>query len=294
MLGVGEVLGAEAAADIGGHEAHVLRLDTQAACHVIAVDMDVLAGDLQRVAAAGFIERAETAARLHRVGRDAVIVEAEAHDMARRCESGLGLRGVAGAPVEAAIAGYFGRQQGRTGRERRGRRRDGGQGFVVDLHQFGGVECLGLRLGHDQRHRLTGKACLVRGQQRLWRENERVAVLHIGLGVGAQRLQPVDSGLRRRQHGQHAGRAACGCCVDRPDPRMGMRRAQDDGPRQARHFQVIEIGALTGDKARIFSPPGRVSDPGRFHAGNVAWRQAPPQEPACALRTGLLSKSHGN
>ena len=56
VLGIGEVLGAEAAADIGRDEAHVLGLDAERAGDVVAVDVDVLARDVERVAAARRIE----------------------------------------------------------------------------------------------------------------------------------------------------------------------------------------------------------------------------------------------
>ena len=139
-------------------------------------------------------------------------------------------------------------------------RRDGGQRLVVDLDQLGGVERLGLGLGHDQRHRLAGEADLAVGEQRLRREGEGLAGLDVGLGIGPQRLQPVGRHVGRRQHRQHARRAPGGVDVDGADPGMGMRRAQDDGVGQALEPQVVEIGAAAGDEARILAPPGRIAD----------------------------------
>ena len=104
VLDVGEVLGAEAAAHVGCHEPHVLRLHAQRAGHEVAVDVDVLAGDVERVAAGRRIEDADAAARLHRVHDDAMVVEPERHDMRRCRERRLGAGHIAGAPVETGVA----------------------------------------------------------------------------------------------------------------------------------------------------------------------------------------------
>ena len=119
MLGIGEVLGAEAAADIGRDEAHIRGRDAERAGDVVAVDVDVLAGDVQRVAAARRIELADGAARLHRVHDDAMVVEPQRDDMGRRGEGGIGGLGIAGAPVEADIARHAVGDQRRTGSARR-------------------------------------------------------------------------------------------------------------------------------------------------------------------------------
>jgi hypothetical protein len=108
VLGIDEVLGAEAAADIGRDEAHVFRLDAEAAGGVVAVGVDALAGDVQRVAAGRFIERADRTARLDRVGRDAMIVERQRDDVCRLGKRRLGTLGVAGAPVHADVARHLG------------------------------------------------------------------------------------------------------------------------------------------------------------------------------------------
>ncbi len=136
MLGIDEILGAEAAADIGRDEAHGSRLDAEAAGGVVSVGVDALAGDVQRVAAGRLIERADRAARLDRVGRDAMIVERQRDDVRRFGERRLGALGVAGAPVHADIARHLGRQKRRAGGDGGLGRRDRGQGLVVDLDQL--------------------------------------------------------------------------------------------------------------------------------------------------------------
>ena len=260
MLGVGEVLGAEAAADVGRDEAYIRGGDAQRARDVIAVDVDVLAGDVQRVAAALGVEPSDGAARLHRADDDAMIVELEGDDMCGLGEGGVGAGGIAGMPVDADIAGHLVGDDRRPRRPGCRARRDGGQRLVVDRDQLGRVERLGMGLGDDERHRFAGKPHLAVGDQRLGRESERLAGLHVGFGIGAQRPQPIARRVGRRQDGQHARRAPGGVDVDGVDPGMRMRRAQDDGVRQSLETQVVEIGAAAGNEARILPPPGRIAD----------------------------------
>ena len=111
-------------------------------------------------------------------------------------------------------------------------------------------------------------ADLAVGQQRLRREGEWFAGLHIGLHRRPHRLQPVGSRIRAGQHGQHSGRGPRRGRVDAIDPRMGVRRAQHDGMRQAVEAQIVEIGAVAGDEARILPAPGRIAD----HRALLHWR----------------------
>ena len=69
---------------------------------------------------------------------------------------------------------------------------------------------------------------------------------------------------------------------------MGMRRAQHDGVGQPLEAQVVEIGALAGDEARILAPPRRIADAGVAHVRNVsaflAWRFSSHQSLACSFQ----------
>ena len=116
------------------------------------------------------------------------------------------------------------------------------------------VERLRVSLRHDQRHGLPGKAHLVGGQKRLGREGEGLAGLHVRLGIGAKRLQPVDCGVGCGKDGEHARSRVGRARIDRADQRMCMRRAQNDGMGQPLELQVVEIGALAGDEACVLAP----------------------------------------
>ena len=203
-------------------------------------------------------------------------------------EGGIGGLGIAGAPVEADVARHFVGDQRRAGGARCVARRHGGQRLVVDLDQFGGVGRLRGALGHDQRDRLAGKPHLVVRQQRLRREGKGLAGLDVGLGVGPQRLQSIGRRIGRRQHGEHARGALGRARVDRADAGVGMRRAQHDGVGQPIEAQVVEIGALAGDEARILAAPWRCADSGLAHVRNVsaflAWRFSSHQSLACSFQ----------
>jgi hypothetical protein len=113
MLGINEILGAEAAADIGRDKPHCTGRHTQCTRGIVARRVNALARDIGRVTAAIGIPKPNDAARLHRVGDDPVIVEIEFDDMCRGGE-GRGDRGaIAGSPIEAEIVRYFGRNLGR-------------------------------------------------------------------------------------------------------------------------------------------------------------------------------------
>ena len=69
---------------------------------------------------------------------------------------------------------------------------------------------------------------------------------------------------------------------------MGMRRAQHDGVGQPIEAQVVEIGALAGDEARILAAPWRMRRFRLAHVRNVsaffAWRFSSHQSLACSFQ----------
>ena len=157
VLGIDEILRAEPAADIGRDKTQPGRLDPESAGRRVAGRVQALGRDMRGVAAARRIIR-DDAARLHRVGDDAVVVEREVYDMRRRGEGFIDGGGIAGQPLEAQIARRFvgdNRGVGGAGCHRVGH---GRQWRVVDDDRFGGVERDLAGLGDDQRDRLAGIA----------------------------------------------------------------------------------------------------------------------------------------
>jgi hypothetical protein len=215
---------------------------------------------MQRIAIRRRVVAADRAARFHRVGDDAVVVEAQRHNMGRAGERRVDRLGIAGVPVEADIARHLRDDLWRAWRTRGGGGAHRGQRYIVHGDQFGGVERLRTRLCNDQSDRFADMAHLVPRQQRLRREGEGRAGLHVRLHGGPHRLQSVRVGISAGEHRECAGRSPRGRGVDTQDLRMGVRRAKHNGMHKTLEAQVIEIGAVAGNEARVLPPPGRIAD----------------------------------
>jgi len=156
VLGIDEILGAKPAADIGRDKPHRCRSNAEGAGGVVAGRVNALARNVRRVPARTLIPQADNAARLDRVDDDAVIVELHLDDVGRFGEGSIDSRGIAGAPVEADIAGDLGRNFRRSGGTSGGGSRHSGQWSIIHHHQLSGVVRLSAGLSDDQRHRLAG------------------------------------------------------------------------------------------------------------------------------------------
>src|SRR5271155_4380070 len=101
MLGIDEILGAEAAADIRGDEPHRRRRYAERTGRMVAGVVDALARNGGRITPMIRIPDSDYATRLHRVCDDAVIVQIELDHMSRGGKGGVDPRRVAGQPVQA-------------------------------------------------------------------------------------------------------------------------------------------------------------------------------------------------
>ena len=172
--------------------------------------------------------------------------------------------GIAGAPGEAEIARRFRRQFGRAGAARGGGGDHRGQGIVGDGDPFGRVQRLGAGVGDDQGDRFADMAHLALGQQGLGGEGEGGAGVGVGGDGGAQRSEAVGVEIGRGQHRLHAGGGACGGGVDGAEPGVGVGGAQQHGVGEAGEGEIVEIGAVAGEEARVFPPSRRGADGGSF------------------------------
>ncbi len=102
MFRIGEILCAETAANVGRDESAQRRVDAERAGGHIAVAVDVLAGEMQRVAA-GVL--ANGAARFHRVGNDTVVVQLDRYDCGAVLRASATSAVWPHVPVEAEVAG---------------------------------------------------------------------------------------------------------------------------------------------------------------------------------------------
>ena len=207
ILGIGVGLHAEPAADIGRDHAQPGLVDAehhagQHGAHAVRV----LRRGVERI---GRVRRAMLAhcrARLERVGREALALEAQFHDMRRPRERRLGRGAVSGRHRKAEIAGTI---RPHERRDRRGRVLeigDGGKRLVVDTDQFRRVARRIRRLGDDEGDALADEAH-VPGR-------ERHPARRMGLGParmfrereGGKPAQAIGHGIGAGEHGEHAGR----------------------------------------------------------------------------------------
>jgi len=163
MFCISEVLGPEAATDIWSDESHGRRRYSKGPGNMVAIDMDVLAGHIQRIPVMASIVDPDSPAWLHGVGDHTVVVDAKRDAVRRRGKRRIDCGSIACSPIEADIACDFGcnlrcawRASGGRGRHRR-------QWGVVHNHPLGGVERFGSGLSNNERERLTDVADLVDG-----------------------------------------------------------------------------------------------------------------------------------
>jgi hypothetical protein len=89
-----------------------------------------------------------------------------------------------------------------------------------------------------------------------------------------QRLDAVGLEVATGQHGEHARHAGGAGDVDRPDPGMGVRRAQHGGMRLAGQVDVLEIAAATGEQPQILGAGNRLTN-AELHRGCSFWASLP-------------------
>ena len=168
------------------------------------------------VAAGGRIERADAAARLHRIRNDPVIAEIEPCDVSCRLKRDIGRPSVADRPVQAdvvRIAPVQGILYLRLCRQR----------GIVDIDLFGRIERLRLGLRDHQGDGIADIADPILRERVLRREVKRFARVDVDLLVGLQRPDPAAGQIVAGQDRDDAWRSFGGRGIDRPDIRMRVR-----------------------------------------------------------------------
>jgi len=137
---------------------------------------------------------------------------------------------------------------GRIGLERLQRVHDHGQFLVFHFHQFGRVGRDVAIVGDDERDFLVLEHDFLVGEHRLDIARER------GHPVQLERLEIV-----RRQHRVHARVGESARLVDFQYPRMRVWAAHHRAEQHAGHLDVVDIGALALDEARILTAFARAA-----------------------------------
>ena len=190
------------------------------------------------------VEVGDDPARLERRRMAARVDDVAGHDRVGLGERAVGGRLVAGLPRRArqvvGLAVLVVADQRRVVVERLAGVDDGGQRLVVDVDQLQRVARRVLVGGDDERDLLALEADLVARQH--------------GLGVVGDRRHPGEPERLEVLRGDDGGdvrvRERLGR-VDRVDPRVGERAAQDRAVEHAGQPDVVEVRALAADEARV-------------------------------------------
>ena len=257
---VQRVLAAEAAADIVHQHADLFgRHPQHVACELRAHPVRHLRAGMQRDLVEPGLVRRNRAARLDRVLDDPVVDHVERDDARRSRECRLNGGAVAQLPVEAEILRRIVPHQRRIGTGAVVRLRHRRQRLVLDLHQLRRIARLLQCPGDDERHRVTGEAGAVAGQQRLVFRAERGAGFYFRYREAGDRADSVRREIGGGQHGDDAGGLQRRFCVDSEDPRMSVRRAQDMAVDKVREAHIVDEPAFAAQQARVFAPMHRLA-----------------------------------
>ena len=223
---IGDVLHAEAAADIGAGELDPVERQAEHTLRQLLPDgVDRGAAEFEMIDAAFLVVAANSDARFERGRDDAVVDEVAADDMRRFGESLRDGGIVAAAEAEGDIARRLRPDLDGFGSRRAGEIGDGRQDVVINGDLLAGFPGCGQRVGHHEGNGIADMADDAMGQRQARRHDQR---LDGGdRDRGRQRAEPVEIG--RRVDAAHAGQGCSGAGIDRDDRGMGMGRAQNGG-----------------------------------------------------------------
>jgi hypothetical protein len=260
LLDVGEHLHAETAAHVGRHDAQLVVLHTERAGDDVLHHVHVLAGRVERVTLVLFVVDAERTTRLHRVDHDPVVGEVDLGDVMRPGEGCVDRGPVAVLPIEHAIAGGLFPHLRSALLQRVCQFAHGRQDVIIDLDQFSRVFRLFDGFGDDQSDVIADRAHVVLFQERVGRQRHLCAVAR------GQRCQAWNSAelvmldVGAGENGEHALGLAGGRHVDRPDPGVRVRRAEDVGVGLVGYRHVVEVTAAAREQPLIFLAAHRLPD----------------------------------
>ena len=218
---------------------------------------------MQRVAPGAGVVFAGDAARLDRIGGDAVDDEALLDHMRGSRERRIGLGLVAGLVEIGLVVRAVVVELRRALLERLARRHHGRPRRVIDRDGFGRVAGEIERVGDHHRDRIADMHGAIDGDRRPRRQIHRAAVALLVRRHRRQRAERVGGIILAGQHGVDAGHLPRRAGVDATDIGMGVRRAHDRGMELIGELEIVEIAAAPTQQARVLAPQHRLSD-GKF------------------------------
>ena len=242
LVGIDVDLDAERSADILGDDAHLMLGEIQMLGEDVLHHVGRLRPLIDGQPLLAGIEVGEDRARLERHAGVAAEDENLLDDLVRFLESPVHLADIEDT-LESEVVAELGMDDRRFRVERRLRIGDDRELLIVDDEQFGGVFGKRPRLGDDRRHGLALPAGAVDGDCVLRR---RFQPLQMRQDADPRRADFRD--LRPRDDGDDARRGPCRLAIDAGDPRVGMRRADEDDMPHARQDEVADILSATLQK----------------------------------------------
>ena len=215
---------------------------------------------MQRVFAGAGVVFAGDAARLQRVGGDAVDDEALLDHVRGAREGRVGRRLVAGLVEIRLVVRAIVVELRRAGLERLARRHHRGTRRVVHGHALGRVPRKIERVGDHHRHRIADMHRPADRDGGAERQGHRAAVALLVGRHRRHRAEAVGAIVLAGQHGVHAGHLQRGARIDAADVGVGVRRAHDRGVKLAGELEIVVVAPAAGEQARVFAPPHRLTD----------------------------------
>ena len=268
MLGVEEDLHAETAAHVGRDDAEGFLGQLKDGVGEQALNQPAALGvGAQREAPACGVERGGGGTGLHRGDDDAVVDHGQARDVRGLLEQLLGLVFLADLPVEHPVERRGRPDLGLALLHRGGEVGGRGEYFVFHADGFGGVACRLHRLGDDEGHGVADMADHAVGEHGMWRADLLGAVAVLQADGAGHEADAVGGQIRTGVDGAHAGHRGGGRDVDRENFRAGMGAAQHDAVDGPGQRDVVGVGAVAFEEARVFHPADGLGEAELGHDG---------------------------
>ena len=167
---------------------------------------------------------------------------------------------IAGLPVQLGPHGGLPRVEGLCGVG------DGREGIIVDHDLVGGVARESGAFGNDQGHGIADMAHALLHQSRPGRHRDRRPVAIGKPGRAGDRAETVLCQILAGQYRQDARQCRRRRDVERADPGVGMRRAQNGRIGLVRARDIVEIAAIAREETPILDAPDRLADAELLHS----------------------------
>ncbi len=260
-LRIERALHAEGAAHVPGDQPHLVLGDLeQVLGQRRAPGIGALHAGVDGVVAFAVIVIGERAARLHRIGVDAIDHEALPEDMRRGLDGRVRAVFVAELAKEAFVVRALVPDRGRARRRRLGRLDIGGKRLVINLDGLRRILGDVHRLRQDHRDDLTHMAGPVLGDRRPRGPEHGRAVTPLQGRRAGDETEAVRLVIGAGEDGNDARHRQCRARIDLLDRRVRVRRPEHHGIGLVDHVVVVDIQAVTAQKARILGAGNRLTD----------------------------------